>query len=137
MPHEDQLESDSIASELAAAGQGYTLKGEYWPKLKLDEFDRIPVIVREQESQEILMLAYMNQEAFQKTLATGLMHYFSRSRQKLWLKGETSGHFQQVRSLKIDCDADTLIADIYQIGPACHTGNHSCFYRDLDQLEIH
>ena len=94
----------------------------------------VPVIVREQESQEILMLAYMNQEAFEKTCSTGLMHYYSRSRKKLWLKGETSGHFQQVRALKVDCDADTLIADIYQIGPACHTGSHSCFYRDLDQL---
>lgn len=134
LPHEDQLESGSIAAELAASGQGLTLQGNYWPKLKLDEFGRIPVIVRELESQDILMLAYMNQEAFEKTLSTGLMHYFSRSRQKLWLKGETSGHFQQVRSLKIDCDADTLIADIYQIGPACHTGSHSCFYRELEQL---
>ena len=88
----------------------------------------------EQSSQEILMLAYMNQEAFEKTLATGLMHYYSRSRKKLWLKGETSGHFQQLRSLAVDCDADTLIADIYQIGPACHTGNHSCFYRQIDEL---
>ena len=134
LPHENLLQSGSIAAELAAAGKGLILEGPIWPKLKLDEFGRVPVIVREQESQEILMLAYMNQEAFEKTCSTGLMHYYSRSRKKLWLKGETSGHFQQVRALKVDCDADTLIADIYQIGPACHTGSHSCFYRDLDQL---
>lgn len=134
LPHENQLESGSITQELSASGQAYTLKGSYWSKLKQDESGRIPVIVREQSTNELLMLAYMNQEAFEKTLSTGLMHYYSRSRKKLWLKGETSGHFQQVRALSIDCDADTLIADIYQIGPACHTGSHSCFFRNLEQL---
>lgn len=134
LPHENQLESGSITQELSASGQAYTLKGSYWSKLKQDESGRVPVIVREQSTNELLMLAYMNQEAFEKTLSTGLMHYYSRSRKKLWLKGETSGHFQQVRALSIDCDADTLIADIYQIGPACHTGSHSCFFRNLEQL---
>ncbi len=133
-PHEERLAEGQAADGSEATGKGLVLPGVFWPKLKLDDHGRIPVIVREQQSQEILMLAYMNQEAFEKTLATGLMHYYSRSRKKLWLKGETSGHFQQLRSLAVDCDADTLIADIYQIGPACHTGNHSCFYRQIDEL---
>jgi phosphoribosyl-AMP cyclohydrolase len=133
-PHEERLAEGQAADGSEATGKGLVLPGVFWPKLKLDDHGRIPVIVREQQSQEILMLAYMNKEAFEKTLATGLMHYYSRSRKKLWLKGETSGHFQQLRSLAVDCDADTLIADIYQIGPACHTGNHSCFYRQIDEL---
>jgi imidazoleglycerol phosphate synthase cyclase subunit len=133
-PHEERLAEGQAADGSEATGKGLVLPGVFWPKLKLDDHGRIPVIVREQQSQEILMLAYMNQEAFEKTLATGLMHYYSRSRKKLWLKGETSGHFQQLRSLAVDCDADTLIADIYQIGPACHTGNHSCFYRQINEL---
>ena len=133
-PHEERLPEGQIADGSEATGKGLLLPGVIWPKLKLDEHGRIPVIVREQSSQEILMLAYMNQEAFEKTQATGLMHYYSRSRKKLWLKGETSGHFQQLRTLAVDCDADTLIADIYQIGPACHTGNHSCFYRQINEL---
>ncbi len=133
-PHEERLAEGQTLDASDASGQGLVLTGHYWPKLKLDEHGRIPVIVREQLSQEILMLAYMNQEAFEKTLATGLMHYYSRSRKKLWLKGETSGHFQQLRRLAVDCDADTLIADIYQIGPACHTGSHSCFYRQINEL---
>jgi len=133
-PHEERLAEGQTLDASDASGQGLVLTGVFWPKLKLDDHGRIPVIVREQSSQEILMLAYMNQEAFEKTLATGLMHYYSRSRKKLWLKGETSGHFQQLRSLAVDCDADTLIADIYQIGPACHTGSHSCFYRQINEL---
>ncbi len=133
-PHEERLPNGQLTDSSAATGKGLVLPGAFWPKLKLDDQGRIPVIVREQSSQEILMLAYMNQEAFEKTQSTGLMHYYSRSRKKLWLKGETSGHFQQLRSLAVDCDADTLIADIYQIGPACHTGNHSCFYRQINEL---
>ncbi len=133
-PHEERLAENQAIETSEAFGQSLVLSGHYWPKLKLDDHGRIPVIVREQSSQEILMLAYMNQEAFEKTLATGLMHYYSRSRKKLWLKGETSGHFQQLRHLAVDCDADTLIADIYQIGPACHTGSHSCFYRQINEL---
>jgi cyclase len=133
-PHEDQLQPGSHEAESSAMGKGLTLTGPFWAKFKLDDHGRIPVIVREQSTQDILMLAYMNQEAFEKTISSGLMHYYSRSRKKLWLKGETSGHFQQVRALAIDCDADTLIADVYQIGPACHTGNHSCFYRPLNEL---
>ena len=77
------------------------------------------------------MLAYMNKEAFEKTVETKKAHYFSRSRKKLWLKGETSGHFQYVKKIKYDCDCDTVLLIVEQIGAACHTENHSCFYREL------
>ena len=77
------------------------------------------------------MLAYMNEQAFTDTLRTGKMHYYSRSRKSQWLKGETSGHFQYVKSLTIDCDKDTLLAKVEQIGAACHTGNKTCFYQPL------
>ena len=91
----------------------------------------IPVIVQHYKTQEILMLAYMNEESFYETIKTGKMTYFSRSRQKLWVKGETSGHFQYVKSLTIDCDLDTLLAKVDQIGAACHTGNPTCFFQPL------
>ena len=77
------------------------------------------------------MLAYMNAEAFDRTVKTGKMTYYSRSRQKLWLKGETSGHFQYVKSLTIDCDLDTLLAKVDQVGAACHTGNPTCFFQPI------
>ena len=77
------------------------------------------------------MVAYMNQDAFANTIKTGRMTYWSRSRQELWVKGMTSGHFQYVRELRIDCDNDTILAKILQVGAACHTGNRSCFYREL------
>ena len=77
------------------------------------------------------MLAYMNEEAFNQTVKTGRMTYYSRSRQKLWLKGETSGHFQYVKSLTIDCDLDTLLAKVDQVGAACHTGNPTCFFQPI------
>lgn len=77
------------------------------------------------------MLAYMNEEAYNKTLETGIMTYYSRSRQELWVKGLTSGHFQYVGSLDIDCDNDTILAKVRQVGAACHTGNRTCFYRNI------
>lgn len=91
----------------------------------------IPVIVQEAGTGEVLMLAYMNEEALQKTLVTGLATYWSRSRNELWCKGETSGHYQHVKEIRIDCDCDTILLIVEQDGAACHTGNHSCFYRDL------
>ena len=91
----------------------------------------IPVIVQEEKSGEVLMLAYMNEEALKKTLDTGLATYWSRSRNELWCKGETSGHFQHVKDIRIDCDEDTILLVVDQDGAACHTGNHSCFYRPL------
>ena len=100
-------------------------------QFKTDDKGLIPVIVQHYKTQEVLMLAYMNEEAFYQTIKTGKMTYFSRSRQTLWLKGETSGHYQYVKSLTIDCDCDTLLAKVDQVGAACHTGNPTCFYQPI------
>ncbi|MDR1765885.1 MAG: bifunctional phosphoribosyl-AMP cyclohydrolase/phosphoribosyl-ATP diphosphatase HisIE [Lachnospiraceae bacterium] len=102
-----------------------------WGDLKLGPDGLVPVVVQDYRTDEVLMLAYMNQKAFEQTLRIERMTYYSRSRQALWVKGETSGHFQYLRSLEIDCDNDTLLAKVKQVGPACHTGEHSCFYRNL------
>lgn len=91
----------------------------------------LPAIVVEDETNEVLMLAYMNEESFQKTLETGYTWFWSRSRQELWNKGATSGHLQQVVSILGDCDQDTLLVRVKQTGPACHTGSHSCFFRRI------
>lgn len=90
----------------------------------------VPVIIQDDDTNEVLMLAYMNQEAWDKTVSTGKVHYFSRSRNKLWLKGETSGHTQDVKSIYIDCDTDTILIKIDQHGAACHEGYRSCFFRE-------
>lgn len=103
--------------------------------IKFDNNGLVPVITQHYMTKEVLMLAYMNQESFDKTLETGKVHYFSRSRNELWLKGETSGHFQIVKEIKYDCDCDALLIFIEQIGAACHTGNYSCFYRTLLKKE--
>ena len=91
----------------------------------------IPAIVQEKGTNEVLMRAYMNREILQKTLETGYTWFFSRSRGKLWNKGETSGHVQKVVELRADCDEDTLLVIVEQTGPACHTGAHSCFFRPI------
>ena len=91
----------------------------------------VPAIVQEECSGEVLMLAYMNEESLKLTIETGTTWFFSRSRQKLWNKGETSGHFQYIKSIRLDCDGDTLLIKVVQIGAACHTGNKSCFYRKI------
>lgn len=98
---------------------------------KLNEDGLIPVVVQNYENMEVLMVAYMNEESYNMTVRTGRMTYFSRSRNTLWVKGETSGHFQYVKSLQIDCDKDTILAKVAQIGAACHTGNPTCFFTDL------
>ncbi len=100
-------------------------------EFKLDDKGLIPVIVQDYRSNEILMLAYMNEEAYNRTIVTGRMTYYSRSRKELWIKGETSGHFQYMKELSIDCDKDTLLAKVLQVGEACHTGSKSCFYTEL------
>ena len=102
-----------------------------WEDFKLNSDGMLPVIVQDYKTDDVLMMAYMNEEAYQKTVETGTMTYFSRSRNALWVKGETSGHFQYMKSLQIDCDNDTLLAKVEQVGAACHTGNRSCFYRDI------
>ncbi|MEM6649655.1 MAG: phosphoribosyl-AMP cyclohydrolase [Pseudomonadota bacterium] len=98
---------------------------------KFDAKGLMPAITIEEETGEVLMLAYVNKEALEKTLETGEMHYWSRSRSELWHKGATSGNIQKVTRLEIDCDQDTLLARVHQQGPACHTGRKSCFYREL------
>ena len=97
----------------------------------------IPVIAQDYASGEILMLAYMNQQAFEATLSTGKATYYSRSRQTLWVKGETSGNVQRVKEIRIDCDDDTVLLKVEQVGgAACHTGHHSCFHKKLENGSI-
>lgn len=100
-------------------------------ELKLNPSGLIPVIVQDYKTNEVLMLAYMNKEAFNHTVKSGRMTYYSRSRKKLWIKGETSGHYQYLKSLTVDCDKDTLLAKVEQIGAACHTGSRSCFFQQI------
>ena len=102
-----------------------------WDDLKKDDKGLVPCVVQDYKNEQVLMVAYMNRESFEKTVRTGVMTYWSRSRKELWIKGETSGHYQYVRELLIDCDNDTLLAKVLQIGAACHTGNRSCFYRTV------
>lgn len=102
------------------------------------DFDKtgglIPAIAQDHETGDVLMLAYMNEEAFQETLKSGMATYWSRSRQQLWKKGETSGNLQHVKEIRIDCDNDTVLLKVKQIGgAACHKGYHSCFFTLLDQ----
>lgn len=102
---------------------------------KLDTNGLIPCITQDYQTNEVLMMAFMNKESFAKTLETGYMVYYSRSRQKLWKKGEESGHLQYVQELLIDCDKDTILAKVAQVGAACHTGNPTCFYTSLTNQE--
>lgn len=101
-------------------------------KVDFDKQDGlIPVITQDNETNEVLMLAYMNKEALELTLTTNYAHYFSRSKQRIWKKGESSNHTQEVQSINIDCDNDTILLKIVQNGVACHTGRKSCFFTDL------
>jgi phosphoribosyl-AMP cyclohydrolase len=101
--------------------------------LKFDENGLIPAIVQELHSGEVLMMAYMNTQSLQQTLATGEAHFWSRSRGELWHKGATSGNVQRVHEVRVDCDADTLLLRVEAAGPACHTGEQSCFYRSMEK----
>lgn len=102
---------------------------------KLNGDGMIPVITQDYKTGEVLMLAYMTKESFEKTITTGKMTYYSRSRQELWTKGDTSGHYQYVKSLTLDCDNDTILAKVAQIGAACHTGSRTCFFKELVRKE--
>ncbi len=106
-----------------------------WEDLKKNSDGMVPVIVQDYRTDEVLMLAYMTQEAFDATIHTGKMTYFSRSRQELWVKGMTSGHVQYVKSLTADCDFDTILAKVSQVGAACHTGNRTCFFNNIIKKE--
>jgi phosphoribosyl-AMP cyclohydrolase len=106
------------------------------PELKYDTHGLIPAIIQDAENHEVLMMAYMNAEAFAKTIETGYTHFWSRSRSKMWKKGESSGHVQEVRQVLYDCDKDTILVKVIQKGPgACHTGHRSCFYTDSSGRE--
>lgn len=100
--------------------------------VRFDGAGLVPVIAQRQGDGEVLMMAWMNRDALARTLETGQMHYWSRSRGRLWRKGETSGHTQRLIELRVDCDGDTLLALIDQTGPACHTGAPNCFFRSVD-----
>ncbi|MDD2573276.1 MAG: bifunctional phosphoribosyl-AMP cyclohydrolase/phosphoribosyl-ATP diphosphatase HisIE [Bacillota bacterium] len=103
--------------------------------LKFESSGLIPAIVQDRRTGEVLMMAYMNRDALEKTIRTGTSWFFSRSRQRLWNKGETSGNVQKVASIRVDCDMDTLLLLVDQVGVACHTGNRSCFFRDIEGKE--
>jgi phosphoribosyl-AMP cyclohydrolase len=98
--------------------------------LKFDSSGLIPAIIQDAATGQVLMMAWMNQVSLQKTVETGKTHFFSRSRNKLWLKGESSGHVQNVKSIAVDCDQDVLLIKVEQIGAACHEGYYSCFFRE-------
>ncbi|GAA0180798.1 phosphoribosyl-AMP cyclohydrolase [Clostridium sediminicola] len=103
------------------------------------DFDKcnglVPTIVQDYSDKEILMMAYMNEESLKRTIESGKTWFWSRSRNQFWNKGETSGNFQLVKSISVDCDGDTLVIEVEQKGPACHTGNRSCFYRKINIKE--
>ena len=101
-------------------------------ELAFDERGLIPVIAQDAENGDVLMLAWANREALERTLKEGRMVYWSRSRQELWRKGDTSGHVQHVEELRLDCDADVVLARVHQEGAACHTGERTCFFRGLE-----
>jgi phosphoribosyl-AMP cyclohydrolase len=104
-------------------------------RLSRDANGLVAAIVQEQGTGEVLMLAWMDDEALHRTLTTGRATYWSRSRQEYWVKGETSGHVQHVKSVALDCDGDALLLTVEQTGPACHTGSHNCFFTKLE-LEV-
>ena len=101
-------------------------------EIEFDERGLVPCVVQDASTGEVLTLAYVNAEALERTRQTGEMHFWSRSRDELWRKGETSGNVQRVRELRVDCDGDALLALVDPAGPACHTGERTCFFRDLD-----
>src|SRR5437763_17186900 len=105
----------------------------FYDKLKFDGNGLIPAIIQEAKTGRVLMMAWMNRASLEKTIASGKTHFWSRSRQKFWMKGESSGHTQVVKDIAFDCDKDTLLIQVEQTGVACHEGYHSCFFRSVDQ----
>lgn len=121
------------------AGNGIRVR-TFEPAMKWEELTKnsdglVPVVVQDYKTREVLMVAYMNEEAYLHTLKSGRMTYYSRSRKEQWVKGETSGHFQYVKEMLADCDKDTILAKVSQIGAACHTGSHSCFFNEIMKKE--
>ncbi len=113
------------------------MSNDYTNNLKFDAAGLITVVVQDFEDGAVLMVAYMNDTAVKRTIETGFSHFWSRSRQELWKKGDTSGHTQEVKEFRIDCDADCILLKVKQNGPgACHTGHRSCFYTDISGKEL-
>lgn len=127
--------SDIMAFKFACKAAGIPMEllesKIQWSELKKNSDNMIPVVVQDYKTNEVLQVAYMNEEAFNETLASGKMTYWSRSRNELWTKGVTSGHFQFVKELVADCDYDTILAKVFQVGAACHTGKYSCFFNEI------
>ncbi len=107
----------------------------FFDQLKFDAQGLIPAIVQDHQNGRVLMMAWMNRASLEKTIATGKTHCWSRSRQKFWMKGESSGHTQEVKDIAFDCDGDTLLIQVEQAGAACHEGYRSCFFRSLENSE--
>jgi len=103
----------------------------FYDQLKFDANGLIPAIIQDQKTGRVLMMAWMNRASIEKTVTTGKTHFWSRSRQKFWMKGESSGHTQTIRDISFDCDGDTLLIQVEQIGAACHEGYRSCFFRSI------
>ena len=122
-------------TEKFSLGQGLPLR-EVLEGLPYNEQGLIPAIAQQYNSGEVLMLAWMNREALEETLDTGRVCYYSRSRQSLWRKGETSGQVQLLKEMRLDCDGDTLLLQVDQTGPACHTGRRSCFYNVIKDDQV-
>jgi phosphoribosyl-AMP cyclohydrolase len=104
----------------------------FYDKLKFNSDGLIPAIIQEKSTGRVLMMAWMNRNSLETTVATGKTHFWSRSRQKYWMKGESSGHTQAVKDISFDCDGDTLLIQVEQIGAACHEGYRSCFFRSIE-----
>jgi phosphoribosyl-AMP cyclohydrolase len=105
----------------------------FYDELKFDAHGLIPAIVQDHATKRVLMMAWMNRASLEMSIQTGKTHFWSRSRQKFWMKGESSGHTQAIKDISFDCDGDTLLIQVEQVGAACHEGYRSCFYRSLDQ----
>lgn len=137
----NHFENKSILKVKRSLQEEGILVNAFESAIPFSEFKRnndglIPVVAQDYKTNEVLMVAYMNEEAYNKTVETGRMTYWSRSRNELWCKGDTSGHYQYVMELKLDCDKDTILAKVHQIGAACHTGNRTCFFTELVKKEF-
>ncbi|MDU9409066.1 phosphoribosyl-AMP cyclohydrolase [Pseudomonas sp. zfem001] len=131
------MTADAFWLQLESADAGHAVAlDEALAAIAWNDAGLIPVIAQRHDSGEVLMLAWMNRSALQETLASGQVCYWSRSRQQLWRKGETSGHRQRLLSAHLDCDGDALLLKVEQLGPACHTGRPNCFYNDLDGEQL-
>ena len=128
-------EKNIMKAKLSLKENGFSVN-VYESSVSFDDFKLnadglIPVVAQDYKTNEVLMVAYMNKESFEQTIKTGRMTYYSRSRKELWCKGDTSGHYQYMKSLNLDCDNDTILAKVYQVGAACHTGHRSCFFHEI------